>query len=208
MALAVDRAFLTEHASFRRDSVEELLVHIPIGGDRLFGVLDAPSIPRDTGFVVCHSYGIEFLTLRRAERAIARALASQGFPVLAVHRRGFGDSTGDLSEQTFGAQLDDVRRARDWLVERTGITGMGLIGARFGGLVAGTLARDGDVSRMILINPSLRGADYFRQLCREARLTQVAIVAEEGEPTKRDLAQDLLQRGFADALGYPVFKTL
>ena len=37
-----------------------------------------------------HSFGLEVLTLRRAERGVSRALAAAGHPVLFVHRRGFG----------------------------------------------------------------------------------------------------------------------
>jgi len=114
---AVDRTLLAEHASFVRDGVRERALHLGSGDERLFAILTEPQTApaSDLGFVVAHSFGLEVLTLRRAERAIARALAAGGVPSLFVHRRGFGDSTGDPLAVTVDGQLDDLRVAIDRL---------------------------------------------------------------------------------------------
>src|SRR5919106_4775918 len=130
--MIVDRDLLRRHTSFDDDGIEEQAFHLDVEGGRCFALMYRPPEPSDTGFVVCHSYGLEFLTLRRTERAVARALAGLGHPVVAVHCRGFGDSSGSLADTTLDSIHTDLRVAADYLSELTGTQRIGLIGAKFG----------------------------------------------------------------------------
>jgi pimeloyl-ACP methyl ester carboxylesterase len=203
--LNLDRSLLSRHTSFVDEGIEEHAFHIEVNGGLCFALLYRPPEPKDAGFVVCHSYGLEFLTLRRTERAVARALASLGYPVIAVHCRGFGDSSGSLEDTTFDTIHEDIRATADHLAQTTGTRSLGLIGAKFGGLVAGTLAAAGGVDRLVLINPALDGRSYFRQMIREMRLVRLT----NNEKSSLDDYLNLLpEQGMLDVLGNDVYAPL
>jgi pimeloyl-ACP methyl ester carboxylesterase len=201
----LDTNFLERAAvSAAEEGVTERLAFIDIDGERCFSLLMMPASPRSTGFVICHSYGLELLTLRRSERGIARALAADGYPVLTFHRRGFGDSEGSLEAATLERQIEDVRAAAEWLSSEAGTDQTGLIGGRFGGLLAGVVAGKGGIDRLILMNPALSGKDYLRGFMREMQMVKVA--AGPGSiPDSRDLKDRLRQDGFLDVLGHPLY---
>ncbi|MGQ0669174.1 MAG: serine aminopeptidase domain-containing protein [Actinomycetota bacterium] len=208
MTIRVDRAFLAQHASYTADGVEERALHVEIGDDRCFALLYRPTEPRDLGFVVCHSYGLELLTLRRVERGVARTLAAMGYPVLAMHRRGYGDSMGSLADATLERHMEDTRAAAERLSAEAGTSRLGLIGARFGGLLAGLAAREGGVDRLVMMNPALRGRDYLRQLIREMHMVQVAISAGRSLRTQGEIVEELQRTGMVDVLGHPIYRRL
>lgn len=196
---------LREHAAFTSRGIEERAFFLKSRDGTCFASLCAPSRPRALGFVICHSYGLEFLTLRRLERAVARSLAELGHPVLSFHARGYGDSSGSLEEVTLESHLADLDAGMSWLREETGVSEIALIGSRFGGLIAGLAAREGSVRRLVLINPALRGAAYLRQLLRQRLMVQLS--SDGG--TVRETTQDLLDRmradGYVDVLGHPLY---
>jgi pimeloyl-ACP methyl ester carboxylesterase len=208
MPVRIDDDFLAMHASHVSEGVEERAYLFDSGGERCFGLLHLPTAgPQDTGYAVCHSYGDEFQNLRRTERAVARALASRGFPVLRFDRRGFGDSDGSLAEATLERQLGDVRAALSHLARATGVTHLGLAGARFGGLVAGLVAREGDTDRLILMNPAVRGGQYLNQLIKQTRITQLSTA---GAPPRslRDLMDELDATGMVNVIAHPLHRHL
>jgi pimeloyl-ACP methyl ester carboxylesterase len=207
----LDLALLNEHASHTRDGVTERAFTFDVGGDRCFGLLSLPERPvKDLGFVVCHSYALELLTLRRTERGLARTLAGLGHPVLAFHRRGCGDSTGSLADQDLDAHLEDTRRAAEVLSAETGTSRLGLIGAKFGALIAALAAGDAGsrVERLILMNAPLTGAAYFRKMIKEMHLVQLSIRDEKPRRTTEEMLEDLATSGMVDVLGFPVYRTL
>src|SRR5262245_5448279 len=173
----LDRALLSDLSQHTLDGVTERAFHLEVRGDRLFALLTEPEDPaaaRDLGFVTVHSFGLEVLTLRRTERAVARALAAAGHPVLFVHRRGFGDSEGEPNDATLDRQLEDGRAARDHLAATTLAARVGLAGARFGGLLAGLLAREGWVDRLALFQPAVSGAQWTKSFLREMQVVRMA----------------------------------
>jgi pimeloyl-ACP methyl ester carboxylesterase len=204
----LDLAFLEQHASITSGEIEERVFLMDVEGGSCFALLTRPAVPKDLGFVVCHSYGLELLTLRRTERAVARALAGMGYPVLSFHRRGYGDSTGSLEDATLEWHLDDVHAAAARLSAETGTSKLGLIGARFGGLIAGLVARDGGVERLLLMNPSLRGTAYFKEAIREMHMVHVAIKEGGSRRSMSDLIQGLNDDGMIDVLGHPIYRHL
>lgn len=206
--MRLDRTFLAEHASHVSDGVEERAFFMEIGRDRCFALLYLPPEPRSLGFLACHSYGLELLTLRRAERAIGLTLARLGYPVLSFHRRAYGDSTGSLADATLDSQLEDVRAAAECLSAEAGTSQLGLFGARFGGLIAGVAASEGGVERLLLVNPALTGRDYIRQMIREMHMVQIAIQGGESRRSMDEIMRSLQDEGIVDVLGYPIYRGL
>jgi pimeloyl-ACP methyl ester carboxylesterase len=189
--------------------VEERALLFDSGGERCLGLLHLPTAePHDTGYVVCHSYGDEFQNLRRTERTVARALGGRGFPVLRFDRRGFGDSEGLLAEATLERQLDDVRAALLHLRRATGVSRLGLVGARFGGLLAGLVAREGGIDRLILMNPAVRGGVYLNQLIKQTRITQLSATAGGPPRPLGDLMDELNATGMLNVIAHPLHRHL
>jgi len=207
----LDRTLLAEHASHTLDGVTERAFVFEVEGERCFGLLYRPqddAVRSDLGWVVCHSYGLEVLNLRRSERGLARRLASLGHPVLAFHRRGYGDSSGALADSTLEWHLRDTRAAAERLAAETGTTRLGLIGGKFGGLIAGLAARDGSAERLILMNPPLTGASYFRRMIKEMALVQLSIRDEASRRSTEDMLAELERDGMVDVLGFPIYRGL
>jgi len=202
--MGIDRTFLAQHGSHTTEGIGERAITIDVAHESCFALLASPDEPRSPGFIVCHSYGIEFLTYRRTERSVARSLAAMGYPVLAVHCRGYGDSTGSLADATLGTHLEDVRAAMDALSAETGVRVAGLIGAGFGGLVAGLASRTEGIERLLLMNPAVSGAAHFRGMFREMRMVRVT----NGDGTGPDPEASIRADGMVDVLGYPVYRGL
>ena len=203
----LDRALLAQHASHRSEGIEERTFFLDVPGGRCFAIEYRPRDPRGPGFVVCHSYALELLTLRRSERTVARALASLGHPVLFLQRRGFGDSSGSIVDATLEEQLSDTRAAVDH-VRSFGVPGVGLVGTRFGALVAGALAREGGVDRLLLVNPALSGGVYFKSLIKEMHLVRMSDPRNEERRSMDDLLVELRSEGVLDVLGHPIHRRL
>jgi pimeloyl-ACP methyl ester carboxylesterase len=200
----LDRELLAAHATHVSDGVEERMFHTEHEGERLFAMLTSPTArePSDLGFVVAHSFGLEVLTLRRAERAMSRALGAAGHTVLYVQRRGFGDSTGDIGEATLRRQLDDLRGAASWLLANTAASRVAAIGCRFGGLLAALLGDEGSVERLVLVQPVLVGARWARSFLREMHIVRMADPDGGDRRSLDDLVADMRRAGALDVLGY------
>jgi pimeloyl-ACP methyl ester carboxylesterase len=206
--IGIDREFLVHHSSFTADGVAERAFHIDIDGTRCFAVLDEPARSSDLGFLLCHSYGLEFLTLRRAERAMARGLARLGYPVLAFHQPGYGDSEGTLGSGTLDSHLRAVEEASRALAERASVRRIGLIGCRFGGLIAAAHATRGGVDRMVLVNPILRGRSFAREMIRDMHVVQLTPDQGGDHGSVSDSLVALQSHGIVDVLGYPIYRAL
>jgi pimeloyl-ACP methyl ester carboxylesterase len=203
--MLVDRDFIADHTSFVEDGIEERAFKFDVGSDQCFGLLYQPPEPSNLGFVVCHSYALEFLTLRRMERAIARNLASMGHSVIAFHSRGYGDSGGYLADTTLDRHREDIQAAAHRLWEATGALEVGLIGARFGALLAGLVARDGDIKKLILVDPEFSAARYFKGLIRDKNVVEL-VNSDGGSPLSMDSALHILQTdGTLDLLGHQLY---
>ena len=203
--MQLDKDLLVRHASFAADGIEERALSFTVDDDRCFGLLYEPSEPRERGFVICHSYGLEFLTLRRIERRVARALASLGFAVISFHSRGYGDSTGSLAEATLDRHVQDIWAAAGTLRKETGASDLGLIGAKFGALMAGLVARSGDVSRLLMIAPEFTGEGYFRRLIRGKHMVELAESTDTARKSMDELISELERDGMLDLLGYALY---
>lgn len=201
----LDRTLLAEHAQHTLEGITERAFHLEVEGDRLFALMTEPADPgvgKDLGFLIAHSFGLEVLTLRRAERGIARALAAAGHPVLFVHRRGFGDSEGDPGAVTLEGQLVDLHAAHDHLVSATAVARVGIVGARFGGLLAALIAREGGIDRLALVQPAVSGAQWTHSFIREMHVVRMADPDGSDRRGTDDLLADMRRDGVLDVLGY------
>ncbi|MGH2722664.1 MAG: alpha/beta fold hydrolase [Actinomycetota bacterium] len=208
MGPPVDADLLARHADFVTEGVRERAFFVDLAGTRCLAILDHPAgrPPSGMGFVVCHAFGDEFVNLRRIERDVARTLARLGHPVLTFHRRGYGDSEGS-PDAGVPEHLQEVREAMSYVTAEAGADRVGLIGARFGALVAGLAAREGGVDRLLLVNPSLRGMPLFRELARHVLIAQLA--DDQGAPgAEGDLLSRLETEEVAEVLGYPLYRSV
>jgi len=164
--------------------------------------------------VVCHSLGVEQLTVYRSEVQAARAAAAVGVPAFHHHARGHGDSAGDFADVTFEGLVEDALGAAREGLERSPARGVVWLGVRFGALVAAAAARrapgevgSGETRGIALWEPAHRPHDYFRGQLRGLLYSQVA----KGERPEAD-ADQLLERvsreGSVDVHGYFLHRAL
>ncbi|MBA3551584.1 MAG: hypothetical protein H0W27_01770 [Actinobacteria bacterium] len=175
-----------------------------LGGGQSVAVLSRPlGQARQTGWVLCHSFGAEQINLQPLEVMTARLLAARGFAVLRFHSQGYGDSEWPTGRSDTGSHVRDAVDAAEVLLETTDVSGFGFIGGRFGGAVA-ALAGDLRGARAIgMWNPVLDGGRYIRAL---VRLSLVTEMAGRGRPrtTARHPRRDLRERGQLEIDGFPI----
>ncbi|HTD74404.1 MAG TPA: alpha/beta fold hydrolase [Steroidobacteraceae bacterium] len=148
------------------------------GRQSLFGWLHQPEEGRrsDLGIVICKPFGYEAMCAHRSIRAFADACASAGATVLRFDYTGTGDSSGsDTDTNAVNQWCDDIRTAMDAL-RLTGVTRFGLLGIRFGALLASVVAGgDPSVEHLIAVAPVVSGRRHLREL----RTFQATASAEE-----------------------------
>jgi pimeloyl-ACP methyl ester carboxylesterase len=135
---------------------------------RLFGVYhdgsatDGP--PR--ALVLCNSWGPEYINSHRTVRQAAIQLAAAGFHVLRFDYFGTGDSAGDLTDANVAMWEDDIRTALHEVMAMSGAARVGLVGLRFGAVLANRVALTNpvQVDRLLLWDPVLNGSAYVDEL--------------------------------------------
>jgi putative phosphoribosyl transferase len=107
-------------------------------GLRLSGILLRPDAAgkRLTEPVVVFAHG--WGSSKRSERnwSIAQALVGHGFAVFLFDFTGHGESEGVERETTLEDQIDDLRRAVDWVHAQADLDPIGIAGSSSGGAVA------------------------------------------------------------------------
>ena len=200
----IDQRALTNLRRFDDPRVgvsEEFLTPI-IGGAGTLAVLTRPlgnALP--TGWVLCHSLGLEQLHLCRLEAELARALAARGFSVLRYHGQGYGDSERGMAEISLTSHLADASDAVDLMAGLEGVERVGVIGSRFGAAVAALTADGKGLPWMVLLDPPTRGSQYIRDFMLMGVFAKMLGKAEGEEPAERLLAE-LDANGFADVKGF------
>jgi len=148
-----------------RDRVEPFL----FGKGRLYGCLHhAQKAPvKNITVVQCYPAGHEYIRSHRALYQLAVRLARAGFNVLRFDYSGCGDSGGDYEEGSMLQWTNDVSSAVQEARERTGASGICLVGMRLGATLAVRAAceRD-DVVSMVLWEPICDGRKYLDELAR------------------------------------------
>lgn len=174
---------------------------------KVYACLHAPLGRPVGGVVVCCSVHAELQENYRSEVLLARALAARGLAVQRFHYRGFGHSDGAPVEATFESMREDALAAVDRLRVKTGVSRPALLGARLGGLVAASAARELDGAPLVLWEPTRDPVGYFREAIR-ARLIHELRTGAGTRPSGDALIGELRDKGVLDVLGYPIHRRL
>lgn len=134
---------------------------------------------------------------------LARRLAQNGKPTLLIDLFGTGDSAGDFADAAWPQWSADLLSAAAWL-RAQGARRIHVVAARAGALLVESLAREEGVagSRLILWQPVVRGADFWRQFLR---LRVAADALRKPSPGEQLTPQALLARdGHIEIAGYTI----
>lgn len=170
------------------------VTYVPDGGARL-------------GVVICSPILMEQSKTYRHEVLLARSLAARGIAVQRIHYRGTGHSGGDDAEVTHETMVEDTLAAAKRFVARTGVRRLGFVGTRWGALVAGAAIRRYPHGPLVLWEPVVDGAQYFRELVR-ARLVRELRLGHPTGASANTWQQELEQHGWTDILGYALHRPL
>lgn len=177
---------------------------LPAAQGERFCVLHAPAPgqPQRGSMVYIHPLAEEMNRCRHMASLQARALADAGFVVLQIDLLGCGDSTGDFTDASWDAWLDDIALARQWLTDRYAGP-MWLWGARAGCLLAAqSAARTPGMSlRLLLWQPVVSGLQHLQQFLRLRQISEMVQGAGKAGGTQA-LLQQLQQGQTVEVAGY------
>jgi uncharacterized protein len=153
-----------------------------------------------------HAFAEEMNKSRRMAALQATALSRAGFDVLQIDLLGCGDSSGDFSEATWEAWLEDVRIGLQALGRHSDAP-VWLWGHRSGCLLACEFAhRASQPSRLVLWHPIIEGRSYLNQFLRMRLLVQTG---DDGVPSDaRSLRAALAAGQSIEVAGYALSPTL
>jgi hypothetical protein len=130
---------------------------------------------RTTGIIILPALGHEYTHGYRALRALACAAAAAGFSVIRLDFRGTGNST-EASGFGIDTWLEDIDRAREFLLKTIGLTGIVLVGVRASAfLVLESCQKEEGI---ILWCPCSSGRSFMREL----RVLQKLDASATGQP--------------------------
>jgi|GEM_PF-6905344 pimeloyl-ACP methyl ester carboxylesterase len=211
MAIVGDISRFQARVDERQGYREEALFR-PCAGEQLMTFVYQPlRVPHSTatrlGIVFCHAYGVEQLTTYRLEVNWARSLASY-FPVLRLHTRGSGQSSGDPACVTLATQLADTLDSARWFMEHVGVRELAFIGIRLGGTVALLAAQQMDEVRgLMMLDPITSPAQYLTQLLRNVLMAEMTQQHEQ-MATMESLIAAINEKGLVDVLGNPIHRPM
>jgi dipeptidyl aminopeptidase/acylaminoacyl peptidase len=114
-------------------------IELEIEGKKIIGVFHKPL--SDSPFptvLICHGLAGNKIGRFRVYVELAQKLAQAGIGVLRIDFRGSGDSEGDFIDMTITSELEDAKRALDYLTSHPQVDAkrIGLFGTSLGGLIA------------------------------------------------------------------------
>ncbi|HYV01552.1 MAG TPA: hypothetical protein VEM93_04345 [Actinomycetota bacterium] len=205
--MTVDVTLLESHSSRLDDRlrISEGFLRLRAGGAETLGVLALPlGERRGPGWVVSHSFGSEQVDLHMLDVAVARSLASAGFPTLRFHSQGYGDSGDVWVPASPTTQLRDTLEVIGQFTELAEVEGLGLIGARFGGTVAALVAGRAGASHLVLLHPIVSGSRYAAELLRSRVIIELLGEKPAEATTVERLKEELAARGMVNIKGWPL----
>jgi len=179
-------------------------------GDLLSGTLHRPEQPRGA-ILLAHCFTCS--SDLKVNVRVANRLAEQGFHVLRFDFTALGRSDGDFERSTFRANVGDLTRAAEWMIDR-GIGPTGIVGHSLGGtasLIAAT--RIGTIESVAVVNAPSSADHILRHIGVEAQESAASegraevVLAGRRFPISDDFLADLdaFDSGAAiRALGLPL----
>ena len=151
----------------------------------LFGILHHPISGKieqerqsnsSIGIIFCSAFAEEKLWSQRVFVNFARELALRGYYSLRFDYMGHGDSDGTFEDSTVETRLSDINRAIEFLLERTEVKHVGLLGLRLGATFAFLATeRRADIDFLMLWSPIIIVNDYLQMCMRSNLATQMSI---------------------------------
>ncbi len=196
----------------RAEGVAEEFLTPSLGGGTTVAVVARPLGPaKPVGWVVCPSFAMEQIHLGRMEVVMARVLAAAGFPVLRYHGQGYGDSQaeGAASEIGLASHLGEAADAIALMAGQEGVSAVGVLGIRFGAMVAALAADRDRLPFMALWEPVVKGAAFARDFLRSEAFYEMARAGADGPGGSQveRLRADLETKGWADVKGFALRRT-
>jgi|SRR5438132_7842423 len=174
-----------------------------LGPGRTVAVLSRPTgSSSSVGWVLCHSFGIEQVNLHRLEVLTARAMAAAGFPVLRFHVQGYGDAERRGEPVDVAWHVDGTADALSFVRTLDGVEAVGLIGFRFGALVAALVADRGGVAHLGLVQPYVTGSHFLNEFLQTALFEQMFDTIGQQAETPRSLLDHLDSHEWKDLNGF------
>jgi hypothetical protein len=188
--------------------VSERFLDERLGPSRAFAILTEPLGERlGQGWVIVPSIGPEHGNLRRLETLVAHALAASGFPVLRI-RPDLHPVHGAIGEIDLTTRIAEVDDAMQVLAAEANAESVGLLGAIFGGAVAGLAAERTQATSLVLVEPVTRGRQYLREIMRRQAVADVVSGSDNGGPAPpvESAADELARTGVTTIRGLVLTK--
>ncbi len=172
-------------------------------GDRVFSCLYLPASAARGCVLICSPMHAEFTRNYRREVLLARKLAADGFAVERFHYRGTGNSDGAGSEATFETMREDALASLDHLRTASGADRTFIVGTRWGAMVASSAAAMVPEASLVLWEPFLESARFFRDAFRTRMVAELK--SGVATPTKGDELIERLEAGeIVDVVGHTI----
>jgi pimeloyl-ACP methyl ester carboxylesterase len=141
----------------------------------------------------------------RREVLLSRALAARGLLCARFHYRGVGHSRGLSAHIDISRMVDDAAALSEVLRSEFGITTLVLVGTRLGALAATRAAARTAADGLVLWDPVLDPAKYFKEIMRARLMTEIR---SGGGGTTEQLLEEMRTAGFVDVLGFAVLQEI
>lgn len=132
-------------------------------GSRLLGAYHQPdgqAPNRPVGIIMLHGWAGYRIGAHQMFTKLGRLAESAGFHCLRFDFRGRGDSEGNAAATTLSTMISDTVAAVDWMVSRTGLQRVALVGDCSGAEVAiGACTLRPQIDSMVLWSAPMVGAD-------------------------------------------------
>ena len=203
----IDQEAATSETSFTDTSGARQIAGFygPVG-QRTFGAFHLPAHGASGGVLICPALHSDFERAYRMDVLLSRALNAHGYAVHRFHYRGHGNSEGVASEVTFETMREDALSAAERLRRIAQVEPVAFVGTRWGALVAASAASEIDGSPLVLWEPTMVAARYFREASRARAVRD----AQHGRTpvSWQTLLDDLHREGSIDVLGYSIDRAL